>query len=207
MPNLIALKFLYNSLFHINNKVLNGVCSPKDGALSRKLLEGLIYRVKVEPEASSIEEREKNIEERLKVASEKYKRLSNEGQGRTSSKDDIKPLKRELTEDQVRDLESKWGEKFFFERIEQVSLDIELNCGPEVERDLTKLYCTYCDAQVDETRATFGTGKPEKIKKIELQTINGYEEEIEKIIYITPKLVACPDCCLKIKKIKFPMGD
>ena len=102
---------------------------------------------------------------------------------------------REQSETEIQALESKWGAR---EPEGDTSLDIDL--GPTENRLPGVLYCSFCDQRVDQINATFGIGPLQKIAKEEIKRIGNMKWIEEKIVHFTDKLIACPDCALKIKR-------
>lgn len=71
-----------------------------------------------------------------------------------------------------------------------------------------RLYCTFCSKEVEAHRATLGKGDPRKIVKREVINLpNGLNTIDDKLIHVTDKTIACPECCLKVKDTKFPDFD
>ena len=61
------------------------------------------------------------------------------------------------------------------------------------------LYCSFCGVQVDRINATFGTGPLRRIVSEEIVD----NRWIEKVTYISTKVVGCPDHALKVSGTKF----
>lgn len=64
--------------------------------------------------------------------------------------------------------------------------------------------CTLCGSPVSPERLTEGTGKAQRVSKLELVEdstgVIGFEE---KVFYRPTKAIACPECCLQLKTTKF----
>lgn len=61
--------------------------------------------------------------------------------------------------------------------------------------------CTFCNVPVDERTLTRGHGKSRIITKLEQRVVGERVEIIERVLSIPEKVVACPDCVLRIKPI------
>lgn len=77
----------------------------------------------------------------------------------------------------------------------------DLDLGVGEKQDPFKVYCSFCGHETDIYEATIGTGKLRKIVKHDLFKVGSELVYEEKVIHVTDKLTACPDCCLRIKPI------
>lgn len=113
--------------------------------------------------------------------------------------------KKERDEKEHASLQKKWSERVTSEN--DVELDIPsfftsdekhrmLNPDPE------KVKCSFCGDWISRVNATFGKGKP----RVSRQIVNIRPDDLpptfdEKVFIQNKKLVACPDCCLRITPI------
>lgn len=78
---------------------------------------------------------------------------------------------------------------------------LDLRSEAEIKRDPFKLYCSFCGNEIKESfRATVGSGPSRKILKREVvKDEKGLNTIEDKMIHVTDKLTACPDCCLELQ--------
>lgn len=224
--NLEALKTLYNALWHLERVET----SPKSLFISRKLLLDAVYRVKQTVRTADLltpaeRSRLSTVREATANGVNPYEKrndnttkdLGGLDKDRAARIAERLKEKESVSEVVFNRLTAKWKERP--EHIKVGDLDIDL--GPFVEKDPTKVYCSYCDTEVDLINATYGSGRP--IKKIIIETIwvAGRRQLKETQVHFTPKLVACPNCVLHLhatfidrngerqnqNKIKFPDFD
>lgn len=86
--------------------------------------------------------------------------------------------------------------------------DLDLRSDAEKLRDPFKLYCSFCGDHIpDPSRATEGKGAERMIRKDEIIPLpNGLNTIETRFLPMADKIVACPDCSLKVTKVKFPLG-
>lgn len=118
----------------------------------------------------------------------------------------IEKVTKEPTDKEVKALDKKWKEGKEGTR-NKVIFDLSHPNSPAKEwfpedqsskQDQNKLYCSFCRSEVSSSRATFGRGPIRFTDKFE--TISVDPRVVKKTTIVTSdKLVACPNCCLKIK--------
>lgn len=119
-----------------------------------------------------------------------------------------KRIGKELTEEEYLAIEAKWkARKDGYVKAPPVILNIDWSDIAVPERDPLKHYCSFCGVEVDQTRLTKGSGHPRAMIKEELKIIHGVPTIEEKIIHVTEKLEACPDCSLHVPKADIPNSD
>jgi len=105
----------------------------------------------------------------------------------------------------IAKLQAKWTEKHSVSTLKPVILD-DVDLGEVIIRDPEKLYCSYCHVEVDSSVATFGRGDLKFATYTEDILIHDELVIVEESVILSKKIVACPDCCLRIPagKTKFP---
>ena len=109
----------------------------------------------------------------------------------------------ELTEEETKILEAKWkgrsGPSLRAELpdLEGITLDTK-------EHDPKKIVCSFCGKDISRIAGTRGNGPTRIIVQDELEVVDGVKTLTSKVKVTSPKVVACHECCLKVKKTEFP---
>jgi hypothetical protein len=87
--------------------------------------------------------------------------------------------------------------------------ELDIDLGPALDEvPPGKFRCSVCAKVVDEINATFTAAQSYKVRSIVAVPSDDGPMFEERISHTSPKFVACPDCCLKVKgKVRIPNSD
>lgn len=105
-----------------------------------------------------------------------------------------------LTDSQVKALEVKWRRGVSDPDL-RIKVDLEVK-PPVLDPD--KIACTFCETIIPKILATHGKGMMRTMRKIEWYMVDGIKTFDEVIKHFPEKVVACPDCVLLVKDVRFP---
>ncbi len=163
--------------------------------------------------------------EHLAKVSGKLEEIANRGQlgGSVTAPKDRKMVRPELTDAQVEALAAKWRSGVGHTKLDDVTFlsDIGIDLGTGEARPRYKeiigedgkpsltpiIYCSFCDSETDDSRATEGRGKANIRRFEDVTFIHGEPVVTEKTVVFADKLVACPNCILHLLPYENRKGE
>jgi hypothetical protein len=119
---------------------------------------------------------------------------------------------REMSQAKVNELEARWksgegGKPTYFPSDSPFWDEVGLPNRVEIEHS-DKPFCSFCGIELDEVSLTRGKGATRISSRDEVVGTDP-RTIVKKYIFQTDKLLACPDCSLKIKQgnVKFPQTE